>query len=296
MKEFYFISFNYGSKDIKRGKELLRKYFLENDPRTRYRENGMLAGLGSVYLESKDNRLGLFLAELKKDGEEPFYRIERKYSESELSSFNLLHLGIKTAGLEGGANYRQEYDYKNSCQNCGSGSTPIPPLLANLSKMGKKQIDSTAHDGCLIISEKLSEIIKENSLTGCESQPCKNKTAKQPDERYYWLQIVSEFPPMTATSIFTIDKACNVCKRSGHFNQSKKATEFHYGDLPKNITDFNLTWEYFGYWQGLSEKGRRPVGGKRSVIVTQKVRQIFKKAKVRNISFEPVWHLTSRST
>jgi hypothetical protein len=67
----------------------------------------------------------------------------------------------KTAGLLGGTNLGQEFDYASACIVCGAGAQPVPPILADLVRMGTKQLDVTAHDGLIIVARDLAERLEQ---------------------------------------------------------------------------------------------------------------------------------------
>lgn len=167
-------------------------------------------------------------------------------------------------------------------------AVPTPPLLADLGRMGKKKLDMTAHDGHLVISTDLAVAIDEGQLTGVELQPVR-RCRSGVDPGYRWLRVTSEWGPMAPSSVFDEDEVCPECKRSGHYDTYSEVTEFHYSLVPHKAADFNLTWEYFGFWKGPAKSGRRPVGGMRHVIVSQRVRDCLRRARVRRIGYEPVY-------
>jgi hypothetical protein len=78
----------------------------------------------------------------------------------------------------------------------------------------------------------------------------------------------------------------------GHFDPGDRPAEWHYGNVPDNAGDFNYTWERFGVWRGRPwDSGYPPVGGSAGVIVSQRVRQLFKRVGVRGVQYAPL-HFT----
>jgi hypothetical protein len=286
VKEFRFVSFSFPEPEAVT--RLLRHFDLERlasppEPRGCYCQ---------VRLEAHDPRLFLLLDELERVGGTPTVRAEREYSRRELDAFEWLVLRVRTAGLSGGINFKQPYDFAAACAFCGAGATAIPPLIADLRGMGKKAIDRTAHDGHVIVSRVLADMIRNDGLTGVEFLPTRRRSQKAPDEQFLWMNVISQWGPMSASSVVVADDRCPECGRSGHYDAYSKVTEFRYVSFPADAPDFNRTWEYFGLWRVPAHmehlKDGPNVGGARMLIVSQRVRRCFQAAKVRGVSFDPV--------
>jgi hypothetical protein len=236
--------------------------------------------------------LVLLLDELEQLGASPGVRADREYTRRELDAFDWLVLRIRTAGLSGGINLQQPYDFAAACPLCGAGAAAIPPLIADLSRMGKKAIDQTAHDGHIVVSRALADAIRNTGLTGVEFLPTRRRSQKVPDEQCFWMNVTSEWGPMSPSRIVSVDDPCPECGRSGHYDAYSEVTEFRYASFPADVPDFNRTWEYFGLWRVPAHmehlKDGPNVGGARMLIVSQRVRRCFQAAKVRGVSFDPV--------
>jgi hypothetical protein len=288
MKELRRVSFNLGASAIKMTEQLLRTAGVAAD--ADLHTEGVLAGLCSITLEADDARFPSLLATLHEHGAAPLVRAERRYTDRELDSFPCLLLRVTTAGLAGGVNLGQPYDYSRACPTCGAGAEPVLPLLAALGSMGRKTIDCTAHDGHLVISRHLAEAIEAERLAGVELRPVTRAAKKDPDQRFLWLRITTELEPLAPSSVVAIKDRCTSCGRAGHFDAMERVTELRYaGSLPPG--DFNFTWEYFGVWRrpGGLAGSQRPIGGARLPIVSQRVRTLFRLLKVRGVAFDPVW-------
>jgi hypothetical protein len=75
----------------------------------------------------------------------------------------------------------------------------------------------------------------------------------------------------------------------GHFDPGDRPAEWYYAGIPNNAGDFSYTWERFGDWKGPPwHDDYPPVGGSAGVIVSQRVRQLFTRAGVRQIKYAPV--------
>lgn len=288
MKETWFVSFNLGQARLPLTRTLLAKAGLTEiatlDP-----EGHPCAGLCSLTVPAGDGRVAVVQKELATHGESASVRLERRYSDRELDQLPWLQLVVATAGLMGGANYRQPYDRARACQTCGAGASPVGALIAELSRMGRKHIDRTAHDGHIVVTRTLADGVREAGLTGIEVRPVRRDHAPDPDPRFVWLNVVSEWPPMAPTRVLAVEDLCPACGRMGHFDPGDRPAEWHYGNVPDNAGDLNYTWERFGVWRGQPwNSDYPPVGGSAGVIVSQRVRQLFVRIGVRQVRYAPV--------
>lgn len=196
---------------------------------------------------------------------------------------------LKTVGLSGGVNYRQPYDRAQACVVCGVGAVPIGPLVAELSRMGKKQLDRTAHDGHVIVTTGLADALTREGLTGFELRPVRRAHLETPDTAYRWLHIVFEWPQTAPTTSFAIQDLCPRCERTGHFDLGARLDPWHYRQAPASAADFGLTWERFGIWRSKGwEPGVRGVGGQGGVIVSDRARGVLRAQRVRHLEFLPL--------
>jgi len=196
---------------------------------------------------------------------------------------------VRTVGLLGGFNYRQGYDYSSACGVCGAGAIPEGALVAELSKMGRKQLDRTAHDGHVVVTTRLAARLVEGRITGVEVRPVRRGHRVSPDSGYRWLHIVSTWPPMAPGSAVTTDDLCPQCHRTGYFDVGPEIGEWRYSALPIDLTDFCYTWERFGYWRSKGwEPGLRGVGGAGGVIVSSRARALLEESGVRHLEFVPI--------
>jgi hypothetical protein len=242
-------------------------------------------GLVSLSLDEDDPRLSSLLAELRRRGIRTFTRVDRVWSKKELDLAPWLHLRVATAGLAGGNGYGQEYDRSGACEECGAGAIPIPPLVADLPRMGKKHLDATARDGLLVVSAGVADAIGDAALTGVELLPVRSRSPRYPTEGHRWLRIDSVLPRLAPSSVVQVSDPCPRCGRSGRYDSLDHATELRYEDL-RDACDFNLTWEYWGVWNGPLPADR--VGGAQAPVVSERVRQCFLRSGVRHVEYEPV--------
>jgi hypothetical protein len=198
-------------------------------------------------------------------------------------------LRVRTAGLLGTINLGQEYDRANACPTCGAGARPVPPLVADLARMGKKTIDCTAHDGRLIATRRFADVMGAAGITGFAEQPVRSRGNERPDPRFAWLDITAEWPPLAPSSELEREDQCPRCGRAGHFDLAGRPTRLVYQRVPETACDFNVTWEYFGVWRtAMTAEKRQPVGGGRHLIVSARARELFLVQKVKHVSFEPL--------
>lgn len=289
MKETWFVSFNLGRARLPLVRALLAKAGL-TEVATLAAEDHPLAGVCSVTVAAGDSRVAVLREELARHGESPSVRLDRRYSSRELDQLPWLQLIVDTFGLMGGANYRQPYDRAGACQTCGAGASPVGPLIAELSRMGKKHIDRTAHDGHIVVTRALADAVLEAGLTGIDLRPVRRDHLPNPDPGFAWLEVVSEWPPMLPSRVLAVEDLCPVCGRMGHFDPGDRPAEWHYRNVPDEPGDFNYTWERFGVWRGRPwDDGYPPVGGLGGVIVSQRVRQLFTRVGVRRVQYAPVY-------
>lgn len=291
IRDTRFIGFNLGAAGIEATKDILRRAGLEDSPG--FQRDGILAGYFSVELPLADPRLMALVRELDAGNVDYTLRAARRYSERFLDRFPWLVLRTKTVGLLGGVNLGQAYDHAGACPTCGAGSVPIAPLLAQTSRMGRKAIDSTAHDGHLVVTATLADAIEATGLSGFAIGPVSRSAGRDPDPAYRWLRILPECGPLAPASVLEIDDLCPACGRAGHYNTYSKTTEYWSEGWGDPGADFNWTWEYFGRWRMNAKDARQHVGGFRLPVVSQRVRSLFKKLKVRQMSFDPVFTLDS---
>jgi hypothetical protein len=239
-----------------------------------------------VKLDAADPRLPELLARVEKLGETVLVRAERIWSKRELDAAERLLLRVATAGLDGGLSFGQQYDRSAACRTCGSGAIPLPPLPADLPRMGRKHLDATAYDGLLVVSTALAASLDKDGVTGYELEPVRSRSERYPTDRHRWLNVTAELPPCRSDSVFVIDDPCPTCARSGHFSSYKQPTDLRYDALPAGTPDLARTYEYWGYWRAVPPAER--VGGNQRVVVSQKVRRTFLRVGVRQARFDPL--------
>jgi hypothetical protein len=194
-------------------------------------------------------------------------------------------LRVATAGLLGGVDFGQRYDFSQACQTCGADARPIGPLIADLARMGKKDLDHLIYEGHLIASPRLADGI--SGLTGVE--PALVGTRRRaPDARFAWLRITSTLPRMSAHT-YVVYRPCPECGRSGHYSNHRAAEMPTYEHMPATAADFNLTWEYFADGSsGGDASHTRPIGGGPGIVVSQRAGRRLLRLKVSRLVWVPV--------
>jgi hypothetical protein len=285
LPDYLFVSFFHGHHQGDAARRLVQRHGLS--------EVAKIDRLGDLHmgvrltLPAGDARLEPLLAELRAQGVRPLTRLDRVHTQHELDHAEWLVLRVGTVGLYGGVDYGQAYSFAHACETCGAGAVPIAPLTAELSAMGKKDVDHLVYEGHLIVTRRVAEGLA--GLTGFESAPVKLRR-KPPDDRFSWLKIDGSLPEMhSATTGYKSEGACPTCGRGGHYDDYDAPEAPVYDQVPATACDFNHTFEYFGDWRQVrSPSQTRPVGGAPGIVVSQRVRQALRQLGVRRLVWVPV--------
>ena len=165
MQDFLFISFFLGHQSGKEAGSLLAEYnLLEtaiNSPLNRHAWTEDIHFGVSLRLPIEDIRLNQLLERLHRDGVKSLYSCRSGIHQprtrfSRLANQEDGHCGL----IGGGVDYRQTYRFNDACHVCGSGADPLLPLIAELGKMGRKDIDHLIYEGHFIVSNRLATAIK----------------------------------------------------------------------------------------------------------------------------------------
>jgi hypothetical protein len=289
VRELRHIHFNAGAEGVPAVERLLAKYDL-GDAAKLHAGASILKGYCTVTLDAADPRVPLLVADVERlVDEHPLVRAERQYDDAELAAMPWLHLRVATAGLLGGVNLDQPYDAAASCRECGAGARVIPPVIADLARMGRKALDRTAHDGHVIVTDALATAIEQSDLSGVAFLPARRRSRQQSDSGFRALSIVNTWPPLSGSAHVDRGHRCPVCGRGGHADLPYGVTELRYEEPPQRAADWNCTWEYFGDYRGSGNPRATRVGGAPALIVSQRVRQLLLRQRVRHVLFEPIF-------
>jgi hypothetical protein len=160
-----------------------------------------------------------------------------------------------------------------SCMECKAYIHQTGNLLIRTSSMGKRNfIFSWEHQ--LLVSPKVKSLFESEELTGVNFRPAFQKDSDEPIA--YQLIPTSVFPTCNKQNLFTSDH----CSKCGFITYGiPQDTVLQYTvDVLHDAKDFNHTAEYFG-------SGWFPG---REIIVSQRVRSIINKAKLRGVRYQPI--------
>jgi rRNA maturation protein Nop10 len=298
MQDYLFVSFFLGHGRGEETRALLRELALLEEARDLgfdTKASVESRSLGPyLRLPVEDARLQPLLDRLRDMGVKPFTRLDREHTAVELDSAEWLVLRTATAGLWGGVDYGQEYDFSSACPTCGAGARVIPPLLAEIGAMGKKGIDHLVYEGHLIVTQRVVEAL--DGLTGFEALPVRSKR-RPPDARFAWLKIANVLPRMDpSTTGYAIDDLCPTCGRAGHYGSARAPEAPIYARIPADVCDFNQTFEFYGNWRHSRVPTHvQPVGGGPGIVVSQRARQALLQLRVRRLVWVPVATLAKTS-
>ena len=154
--------------------------------------------------------------------------------------------------------------------------------------MGRKALDRTAHDGLVIVTDALATAIEQSDLTGVTFLPARRRSRQESDSGFRALSIASSWPALSAAAQVDRRHICPVCGRGGHTDVPHGVTELRYAEPPQQAADWNCTWEYFGDYRRSGDPRAKRVGGAPALIVSQGVRQLLQRQRVRQLRFEPI--------
>jgi hypothetical protein len=201
---------------------------------------------------------------------------------------NWYRLRLRTAAIMGGINLDQPFDHGGSCPTCGAGARPIPPLRADLARMGRKQLDATAHEELLVASVAVADTFDRLGLLGLRRMPVVGRSTRVDAAQFVWLEVTTTWPPLAQDSRYVTEELCPHCGRAGHFDVYPTGTQLIYDRAPIADTDFARTWEYWGTWKTVTRRGLRPVGGSQAVLVSERARAAIVSLRRRHLTFDPI--------
>jgi len=136
----------------------------------------------------------------------------------------------------------------------------------------------------ILINERLRLLLEENQITGYRLRPVTD-FKQRTDFLLYQLIITNTLPEMSAKISIEVDRfggnknfkpyPCETCGRNGIIRRSEAIYE---NEKLTKVCDFNLSKEYFGINMYCVQ----------DIIVTQKLRKLFKENKISRVMFDPV--------
>jgi hypothetical protein len=247
-----------------------------------------------VTLEVTDPRVPVLLQLLKQHGADQWQAYEDRYTEEELDSARLLLLQPnRQFEICAGVEYGMTYDLSGACPACGTGARQTSAVFVDGEKLAA--LEGHRAGGTiffhLLVDEGLAAELESLGATGLSFR---SVYALMPDKRQVklrWKQLCADrtLPPMSPRTTGLIrDRACEVCWRNGYFGTSEEPTRIVYraSDL-READDVNLSWENIGY-AILEPELRDSLLSYPWLVVTPKVRRVFRDAGVTSIDWLPI--------
>lgn len=198
-----------------------------------------------------------------------------EYSKDDLDNARYLELNPKYECLNPyESNFGKVFgEYRSGCKFY---TNQLMDLEVRKKDIGKKEILRTYEAEEIIVSSRLKEILESYDLESINFRNVYTKGEKDPIAYQIVISnILSNLHPKTKLNI-AID-----AKQIGFTSYTMKTDELFYypSSAFRSAKDFNLSSEYFGI-------GFYPI---RLKIVSQNVRQIFLKEKIKGIEFTPIF-------
>jgi len=216
--------------------------------------------------------------------------IQRKYSEKELESAELLLLKIsrtfEPAGLECGT----IYDNQNVCEICGSGIRQISELILDLNTIPKNADIARTISNEIVISQEMAQILIDNNITGYKlgrvhHKVSPTKSTRNPKKTWHQLIVNSlvSISPMTKTGNGPFDKDEDNSYRckNGHTIGLNILSELSIYKGSWDGSDIVATKEMFGVNRGLLRT--YPL-----LLISQKLYRLMKKMECKGFTVEVV--------
>ncbi|WP_376792406.1 hypothetical protein [Thermoflexus sp.] len=223
-------------------------------------------------------------------------RVERIYTERELSSAPLLVLRLTNQAIEDDW-YDLEDGYQGGpqashrrCAVCRAALEQVRDLLVDVRKMGRRDLSLT-YSFEVILSPRLARMLQEAGFTGFALRPVWHyRRPHQGEPPLYQLVVTNVLPPMASPPTeFEPERRCEVCGTETKFIKHThwwgripyyEETEIYYPkSVLEQVADFNATWEKIGELPSWS----------RLVIITQRMYRWLKEQRIRGWSAEPVY-------
>jgi len=207
---------------------------------------------------------------------------------------------IKGALGESGECCKNNYDFENACEVCGTGAKLIGKLRTKgLSKIKKDFFETL--DGDIIISKRLyEELVKEK----IRLNDIKNIVDfKNRDLPFFHLSSLLTLPPVTEKEGLVTEGQCSSCKRNGYFNKAIIGNKerniptqvftigLHYSKINANfleLGDFFHTWECIGLSNRIAYGNYVIRYARPLLIVNERLKTALQKLKISGLDFEQI--------
>lgn len=212
-----------------------------------------------------------------------------EYSEEDLQTAPLLKMSAGSDYLQSiTSEMGTKYDLTHACTHCGTGAKQVWYERVKRKELPKirKHRAITSRDGHLLVDATLRKMLINAGITGISFAEvhARDDIGDWKAIDRYQILIESTLPPMRAE--LTADDEqdlCKVCRRGGH---SFSTVRYRQEDLV-GIKDFNMTWEWFGSFS-FDGNARTSDFSLPLVLVTPKVMNLFREARVTTLKWTPV--------
>lgn len=247
-----------------------------------------------VTLERSDPRVLVLVERLGRDGVPWGEWHEDVYTEVELEGARLLMM--HPAGqfeIDGGVKWGTTFDLTGACPACATGCRQTSALFVS----GKDVPGLEGHRACqtffwhILVDDRLAADLESIAATGLSFR---SVYAVMPDNRQVklrWKQLCAEstLPPMSPrTTGLDRNEPCKVCSRNGYVVTSEAPTRVVYraADL-RGALDVNQTWENM-WFARVNRDFSKSILSRPWIIVTPRVRQVFRDAGVTELQWFPI--------
>ena len=191
-----------------------------------------------------------------------------EYSKQEMKDAEFFQMIISDP-LQSEGTYARDYGtkYVDCCDACKVGGTLHGDVLVDRKFVKKCSIASLRPD--VFVSKEVKWLIEENALTGIhfEHRVLDYKGREIPE--YYVMTFDSVLKPMDIQTWFSFEPAAKKCDVCGQKIPYLKSHFYYKREDLIDVKDFNLTMEAY---DNFSERG---------IVVSKKVKEVFRKAKIR---------------
>lgn len=213
-----------------------------------------------------------------------------EYSEEDYQTARLLKMSAGSDYLQSKASEMgTKYDLKNACPHCGTGMKQVWYERVKRKELPliHKHRAIKCLDDHIIVDATIRKMLVDAGITGISFAEVHARDEVgdwNPIDRF---QIIMEhtMPPMCTEPTELDEKhMCQVCRRGGRFSFPDQP--YRKEDLV-DVCDFNLTWEWFGFhtFNGNVRDSQIPSP---LVLVTPKVMNLFREARVKTFKWTPV--------
>lgn len=228
------------------------------------------------------------------------WSVRRRYTDTELDAAELLFLRVHATIEPCGEQCGTEFDESTACPRCGAGRTQVGPLILDLRGRARdwdvhtrpspsgKDISRTIA-GEIVISDRLADLLGENSITGYALGPIRQY--RRPAVRPDWHQLLVTSRPVGITpptvvgiSPLDLDEAgADVCPQ-GHTFGLNIISELSIRRADWDGADIVRTSQAIGHRLGY-------LVPEHSILVSNGVGRLIREHRIRGARLEVV-HLT----